>query len=217
MKNEFWIERWQRNEIGFHQEEFNPYLRKYWQYARPGCEVFVPLCGKSRDMLWLKDKGHPVLGVELSDIAARSFFEENGLTPEQKRLGNFECFEADRIRILCGDFFDLSSEHLGKTGAVYDRAALVALPREMRKSYVDHLADILLPSTEMLLLTFDYPDHEMQGPPFPVSKEEVRELYGSRFEVELLGEMDTLAENPRFLKRGLTRLSENIFRIVAKD
>ncbi len=215
MENEFWIERWEKNEIGFHQAEFNPYLRKYWRHP-PGSEVFVPLCGKSRDMLWLKERGHSVLGVELSEIAVRSFFDDAGLSPVRKASGKFQCFETEGIRILCGDFFDLSAEHLQTTGAVYDRAALVALPEEMRRSYVGHLAEILPPSAEMLLLTFDYPVHEMRGPPFAVSKEEVYALYRNRFEVELLAEMDTLAENPRFVSRGLTRLNEYLFRIVSK-
>lgn len=216
MENDFWITRWHKNEIGFHQQEFNPYLRKFWQelHLDTGCEVFVPLCGKSLDMIWLRNQGHAVLGVELSDVAARAFFEENGMKPEREKLGKFECFEADGIRILCGDFFDLSQEHLAKTGAVYDRAALVALPKEMRESYAEHLAGILPAATPVLLITFDYPQHEMDGPPFAVSKDEVKALYGAKFEIDLLSETDALAQTPRFQQRGLSRLGENVFKLV---
>jgi len=122
----------ERQEIGFHQDEVNPYLREYWQElhaARDGT-VFVPLCGKSRDMLWLREQGHPVLGVELSAIAVQAFFGENGLIPDHAARGKFYSGEADNIRILCGDFFDLCKDDMANVSAVYDRASLVALPPE---------------------------------------------------------------------------------------
>ncbi|MBI5437701.1 MAG: hypothetical protein HY936_01890 [Nitrosomonadales bacterium] len=129
MKKDFWLERWERKEIGFHQSEINPYLRQYWQelHLARDKNVFVPLCGKSSDLLWLRKQGHPVLGVELSAIAAQAFFEENSYTPHRFPGGKFDCYEAGGIRILCGDFFDLSKDDMAKVSAVYDRASLVAL------------------------------------------------------------------------------------------
>jgi thiopurine S-methyltransferase len=218
MEKEFWMERWERHEIGFHQDEVNPYLRQYWQElnaSRHGT-VFVPLCGKSRDMLWLRKRGHPVLGVELSPIAVQAFFGEHGYTPHHTREGKFDICAADNIRILCGDFFDLCKDDLTHVTAVYDRASLVALPPEMRERYARHLVSILSPGTQILLITFDYPQQEMQGPPFAVSVDEVRALYRDRAEVRLLAQLDVLQQNPRFQQRGLSGLHENIFLLILR-
>lgn len=218
MKKYFWLERWEREEIGFHQNEVNPYLCEYWQelHLAHDSVVFVPLCGKSRDMLWLREQGHQVLGVELSNIAVQAFFEENGYTPHHVTRGKFEHCEADGIRILCGDFFDFSKDDLAKVSAVYDRASLIALPPEMRERYVRHLASILSPATQILLITVDYPQSEMPGPPFSVSPGEVEALYREHAEVRLLAQMDVLAQNPRFQQRGLSRLQENIFLLTLR-
>jgi len=213
MEKDFWLERWEREETGFHQDDVNPYLRQYWQELKraPGCEVFVPLCGKSRDMLWLRQQGHPVLGVELSPIAVQSFFTENGYIPHHDNNKKFDRCDADGIRILCGDFFDLSKDDLANVSAVYDRASLVALPPEMRERYASHLVSILPPATQILLITFDYPQTEMSGPPFAVSVDEVEKLYRDYAEIRLLAQLDVLAQNSRFQQRGLSSLQENIF------
>lgn len=218
MKKDFWLERWEREEIGFHQSEINSHLRQYWQelHLTSGGEVFVPLCGKSTDMLWLRKQGHSVSGVELSDIAVQAFFVENEYTPHHVAHRKFNACEADGIRILCGDFFDLSTDDVAKVKAVYDRASLVALPPDMRERYVQHLVNILPPTTQILLITFDYPQTEMSGPPFAVSADEVAALYSEHAEVRLLAELDVLAQNPRFQERGLTRLKENIFLLTMK-
>lgn len=219
MEKDFWLERWEREDIGFHQNEINPYLRQYWQelHLAHGSAVFVPLCGKSRDMLWLRGQGHSVLGVELSAVAVQAFFNENGYIPHRVTNEKFECYETDGIRILCGDFFDLVKEDLAEVGAVYDRASLVALPPEMRERYARHLASILPPATQILLITFDYPQTEMPGPPFAVSVSEVESLYRERAEVRLLAQLDALAQNPRFQERGLSRLQESIFLLTLRN
>lgn len=213
MKNDFWLERWERGEIGFHQNEINPYLTRHWQdlHHTHGSKVFVPLCGKSHDMLWLRKQGHSVFGVELSAIAVQTFFQELGLAPHKATNGKFDQYEADEIRILCGDFFDLAKNALSDVSAVYDRASLVALPPEMRERYVHHLVDILPSATQILLITFDYPQQEMSGPPFAVSESEVEALYGDHADIQLLSQHDTLAQNPRFQERGLSRMHENSF------
>lgn len=213
MNKDFWLERWERAEIGFHQNEINPYLLKHWQELSLSLsgDVFVPLCGKSRDMVWLRQQGCTVLGVELSTIAVRDFFKEIGQSPTHEISEKFEQCEAGGIRILCGDFFDLEKADLAKTSAVYDRASLVALPPDMRERYARHLVDILPPQTQILLITFDYPQAEMQGPPFAVSVNEVEALYGKYAEVRLLAQEDVLAQNPRFQQHGMSRMQENIF------
>lgn len=213
MKKEYWLDRWERKDIGFHQNKTNPYLREYWQGLKfaQHSEVFVPLCGKSLDMLWLHEQGHAVLGIELSSLAAQAFFIENGLVPQCVASDKFIYWEADDIRILCGDFFDLCQHDMERISAVYDRASLIALPPEMREHYVHHLLNILPPATQILLITLDYPHSEMSGPPFPISMDEVAALYQSHAGIKLLAQYDVLAQNPRFQERGLSRLQENIF------
>ncbi len=219
MQKDFWLERWEREEIGFHQNEFNSYLRQYWDelHLAPGSVVFVPLCGKSRDMLWLREHGYHVLGVELSAIAAQAFFKENGYSPQHINRNKFDDYTANGISILCGDFFDLSKDDLAKVSAVYDRASLIALPPEMRVRYVRHLVNILPPATQILLITVDYPQSEMQGPPFSVATDEVEALYREYAGVRLLAQHDVLAQNPRFQERGLTRLQESIFLLTLRQ
>lgn len=213
MNKEFWLERWERDETGFHQDEINSYLRQYWsELNTPGnSEVFVPLCGKSRDMLWLHEKGYKVLGIELSPIAVQAFFRENGYTPNRVTVKKFDRWEADGINIFCGDFFGLDKNDLAKVSAVFDRASLIALPPEMRERYASHLVSILPPATNILLITLDYPQHEMPGPPFAVSTSEVEALYKKHASIRLLAQLDVLPQNPRFQLRGMSRLHENIF------
>ena len=218
MEKEFWLERWSRQEIGFHQDEINTYLTQHWHELKlpQGSGVFVPLCGKSRDMQWLRDRGYRVVGVELSEAAVRAFFKENGYLPEQIPCKRFEGFVANDIHLVCGDFFDLCSTDLKGVTSVYDRASLVALPDEMRVRYANHLVSILPAGTQILLVTFDYPQAEMQGPPFSVSPGEVKILYGKYAEIRQLAGENILKQNPRFEARGLTRLQENVFLLTRR-
>ncbi|GAB4116107.1 MAG: thiopurine S-methyltransferase [Sideroxydans sp.] len=208
MEHDFWHERWRNGEIGLHQNEVNPYFLKYWDALAVSDTgtVFVPLCGKSAEMIWLRQRGHPVLGNELIMIAVQSFFAENGAIPHATMLDNFECLENDGIRLLCGDFFALRAEDVAQVGAVYDPAALVALPPEMRRQYAAHMARILPPGTLMLLVVMDYPQQEMNGPPFAVTLDEVREHYGNAADIEVLQSRDVLDENPCFKQQGLARM-----------
>jgi thiopurine S-methyltransferase len=213
MEPDFWHQRWRENLTGFHQGEVNPYLRKYWPSLalKPGTPVFVPLCGKSLDMLWLQQQQHPVIGVELSRIAVEAFFQENDITPTRTDLGLLQLFEADNIRLYCGDFFDLDAAMLNGAAAVYDRASLIALPPHMRRAFVTRLGELLPAATSMLLVTLEYPQQEMSAPPFAVGETEVRELFSSGWSLEVLREADILADEPRFRERGVTRLSEKLY------
>lgn len=213
MDTGFWLERWEHNQIGFHQGEINSHLQAFWPRLRlpAGSPVFVPLCGKSRDLLWLRALGHPVLGVEISPIAVRDFFAENRLNAQMTTQGKFDRWEVDGLVLLQGDFFDLSSAHPAGVAAVYDRASLIALPPAMRGRYVQKLREILPPAFRMLLVTMDFDPGEMSGPPFSVSETDVRGLYEPALTVERLHIHDVLAEGPRFRERGLTRLDEHVF------
>ncbi len=210
MDKAYWLNRWDRQDTGFHQSEVNPYLREFWPRLQlsPASTVLVPLCGKSRDMLWLRQQGHAVLGVELSAIAVHAFFAENELSPHNNTADRFTRLTASGIQVLCGDLFDLNPEDTAAVSAVYDRAALVALPPDMRRDYVNHLLRILPLGTQILLVTLDYPQHEMAGPPFAVSLDEVTAHYRNHAEITLLSQHDVLAQTPRFQERGLSRLEE---------
>lgn len=217
MDPSFWHARWQANEIGFHQQEINPHLQRFWpQLGVTGGTVFVPLCGKSRDMLWLASQGHRVLGVEISPIAAAAFFGENGLDVEPMQEARFVRRQIAELTLLEGDFFDLALAHLDGVTAVYDRASLIALPPPMRERYAAHMAALLPGGTPVLLVTLDYPQPEMDGPPFAVSAAEVAALFATRFDIDSLGGQDILAENPRFQARGLTRLEERVYRLARR-
>lgn len=213
MDSQFWLARWENQEIGFHQEQINLHLQQLWPTlgVAAGQPVFVPLCGKSRDMLWLSSQGHPVLGVEISPLAVEAFFDENALTPEKTPRGAFTEYRSDSLSILCGDFFDLQSADLHGAAAVYDRASLIALPPEMRERYARKMSELLAPDARVLLITLDYPQAEMNGPPFAVRGEEVEALYSDRFELEVCCELDVLEEQPRFRDKGLTRLDERVY------
>ncbi|WP_432471171.1 thiopurine S-methyltransferase [Amphritea sp. HPY] len=184
MKSEFWHERWESGRIGFHLEQVNPFLQRGWPALNTAGEgrVLVPLCGKSRDMLWLREQGHEVAGVELSDIACDAFFTEQALNVKSRSLGEFQVREVDGLELLCGDFFNLNHEQLDGLSWVYDRAALIAFPSEMRVRYARAMCEKLPAGVAMLLITLEF--EEPQGPPFSVSQDEVSQLYGGRFMIE---------------------------------
>ena len=213
MGKDYWLKRWEQQETGFHQSDTNPYLCQHWKelYLDQGDTVFVPLCGKSQDILWLYEKNYKVLGIELSTIAVEDFFKENKLIPVYNCCKRFDRYETNRICILRGDFFNLNRKDLIKVSAVYDRASLVALPKNIRDSYVRHLLEILSPGTQILLITCEYPQLEMQGPPFSVSVSEVESLFGGHSSICLLARLDVLSQYPRFYERGVSKLYENIF------
>lgn len=218
MHPEFWLDKWKNNCTGFHQQRINPYLTKYWHRLElpPASQVFVPLCGKSLDMLWLHEQGHCVAGIEISELAVNQFFDENGLqhviTPE----ANFNRYEAAGITLWQGDFFKLGPNHVNRVKALFDRAALVALPPVMRQRYVRHLSAILPDQVKILLITFDYDLDGMAGPPFSVTEAEVRELYRHRFYIELIEVQSVLDQYPPFQAAGLKYLSENVYLLTAR-
>jgi thiopurine S-methyltransferase len=216
MQKEFWHERWQLNQIGFHSEEINRHLQQHWPALNmaPSGRVFVPLCGKSKDMLWLLAQGYEVIGAELSPLAVKAFFTENGLSATTSQLGKFSVSETDGLRIFCGDFFELTANTLDGVYAVYDRASLVALPPEMRAAYAAHMQHLLKPGTKTLLVAFDYPQHEMQGPPFSVQAPEVQALYRNWCNVELLSTEDILDREPQFRDKGVSRMQEQVYALT---
>lgn len=210
----FWHERWATRQIGFHQADVHALLAAHWPHIRgtaadatPG-GVFVPLCGKSNDMTWLRSQGHPVVGVELSPFAVAEYFAEAGLTPERTPAGTLDRSAADGVTLYAGDFFATTPAEVADCRFIYDRAALVALPPDMRRDYVAHLRRLFPQGARMLLVAFDYPQAQMDGPPFSVPDAEVQEHFPN---AELLQELDALDQSPNLRQRGVTRLTERAY------
>lgn len=218
MNQDFWLERWENKQIGFHQPNVHSLLRQHWPQLSlaSACRVLVPMCGKTPDMLWLAAQGHRVTGIELSDIAAREFFDEADLSYRRECVGAFDCYIGEQIEIRVGDVFDLPAADLARFEAFYDRAALIALPDDMRRAYVDHLMGGLRRGTSGLLITFDYDPSLMDGPPFNVDDEDVGKLYGPYAHVDLLAERRGLSDNDPLRDRGLTDARDGIYRIVRR-
>ena len=208
MKTEFWRQCWREGRTPWHEGIPNARLRTHFDRLdlRPGERVFVPLCGKSEDMWWLHERGAQVLGIDLSPLAARAFLQAHGLAFTETRGRRFTMLERPGFRLLAGDFFRLRAADLAGVAAVYDRAALVALPAPMRRRYAERLAGLL--AAPILLVSLEYPEGEIEGPPFPVREPEIRALFGARRRVAHLGEEDVL-ESSGLRKRGLTRLHEH--------
>lgn len=219
MDADFWHERWQSNRIAFHQDEFNRHLLKHWSALdlRPGARVLVPFCGKSRDLIWLAAQGHEVVGCEISRIAVKAFFDEADLAPQCVTVGPVEVWTARSIRILLGDFFSLDRTLVGDIQGVYDRAALIACPASMRPGYVETLARLTPAETLMLLIALEYPQDEMNGPPFSVPEPEIHDLLDAVADVELVEQVpDALQHSAQFRQRGLSRLREKVYRLRRK-
>ena len=187
----FWKQKWENNEIAFHKNEDNPLLVKYFQALSltEGNRIFVPLCGKTLDIAWLLANGFRVVGVELIEAAIKQLFTELGVEPKISGTGEVKHYSAKHIDIFVGDIFTISSKMLGLVDAIYDRAALVALPKEMRHRYTAHLMEMTNKAPQ-LLITFEYDQSVMEGPPFSISNEEVKQHYQDSYDLTLIASTD---------------------------
>ncbi len=186
METSFWHEKWEKNEIAFHSDDVNRMLAAHFQSfgLADGARIFLPLCGKTLDIQWLLSKGHKVVGAELSEIAIKQLFEDLGVEPAVTPVGELLHYHAPNIDMFVGDIFDLTRARLGPVDAVYDRAALVALPEDLRARYAEHMV-ALTEGAPQFLISFDYDQSEMNGPPFSVVESEVRALYSAHYDISL--------------------------------
>lgn len=215
MEADFWRQRWRDNRIGFHQDRVTPLLERHWDALGlpPDAQVFVPLCGKTLDMPWLAAHGHRVLGVELSELAVRQFFDEQKLVPSMRASRHGTHFAAGPFELILGDAFGLDADVLSDCMGVYDRAALIALPPDMRRRYASGLYARLHAACRGLLVGIDYPGHEKDGPPFPVADDEVHALFAADWSIDPLERQDILSEQPGFVAEGVTALHTTAYRL----
>lgn len=206
MEKEFWLARWERREIGFHRPDIHWALNRHWDEICGGGagRVLVPLCGKSLDQRWLARRVHEVVGIEFSEQAIREFYQEWNKAPAREQVGKLHRWQAENVVIFEGDFFDFRTSQPFEL--FYDRAALVALPRKLRSAYLDHLHRLLADDARGLLVTFEYDQARMDGPPFSVPETEMMAESGFRF--ELLERREVLQQHPGFAQRGLSALDE---------
>lgn len=218
MHHDFWHERWRTRQIGFHQTAPHPFLERWWPTvcAAAAGRVYVPLCGKSLDMVWLTVRGHAVVGCELSPVAVQEFFGERGTEPGLETRGPFRLHSAHGFEMYEGDAFELTPGLLGPVDAAYDRAALVALPPTLRELYVQSFARLLTPGTPVLLVAFEYPQELREGPPFSVLPDEIQRLYGPAFSVRELERVNIISESPGFAAEGVQALYEVAYHLVRR-
>lgn len=237
MQNEFWHNAWEKGDPGWRQAKVNSRLKRFWPQMNllPGQRVFVPLCGDSIDLLWLVEQGFKVVGVELSELAVRRFFADNKLQYNLTVVGEHQLYTGlvtgqnagadhedvhstsdDSLQIICGDIFTLEAATLGDCAAIYDRAATVAMPSELRIKYAAHIKTLVQPGTQVMLIGMSYDQSKMKGPPFSVSNDNVNNLFADAFEIDVLGRSSGPEILGNLADRGLDTLEETVYKMTRK-
>jgi len=208
-----WLEFWENNEINWHSDDVTQELEAYLGLLKlnSGDKVFFPLCGKSVDMIYLLNQGFSVIGVELSEIGIKQFFLENGLDFTITQVGEFDLYSAKNIEIYCGDFFSLTSKHMCNVKAVFDRKSLIALDKNLRQKYVKHLNDIISMGVRILLVTLNYPQHQISGPPFSVDRSEVESLFCMAFKYEELKSFQDIENGSKLERAGVDYIENTAY------
>jgi thiopurine S-methyltransferase len=217
MEHEFWHDRWENDRIGFHQQTTNPYLIENINVLKnsPNRCIFVPLCGKTKDILWLSEIGFHVIGVEINKKAIISFFTENNLDYSTKEDANITCFSSVNITIYKGDIFDLKPKHMNNADCFYDRAALIALPKNMRNNYTQQIKALTGNSPIGLLVSIEYLPTQSEFPPFCIKEDEITRLFSNSFKIKKLMEKDILDSSPKAIERGLTEIKEVAYSLTS--
>ncbi len=214
-----WHSHWTRKSPGFHEGQVNSYLQQFLPLynLQPGDTVFMPLCGKAVDILWLSEQGYHVIDVELSDVAIQSFFEESGIDFEKVELEKLVVYKAENITLYQGDYMNLQDKYLKNCKLVYDRASIVAIESFNRKTYKQKMLEIIPTGIPMLLVTLDYDQNVMQGPPFSVPVSEIKQLYQPEYKLALLQSSEQIEERPKWRDIGLQSLLESALRLSPNE
>lgn len=217
---DFWEQKWSKNQIKFHQKQINLHLQHHLNklVTSPAENtIFVPLCGKSKDLLWLASQGLHVIGVELVEKAVLEFFTENQLQYATTRISSsLTSYSNPQYTIFCGDFFQISRSILPTIHSVFDRAALIALPPEIRIQYVEHMQTLISTGVKTLLITLEYPQQEMSGPPFSVPDTEIDHYFSPFATIDQLESIHVLEHRLQFRDQ-LSELTENVYLLEQKN
>ena len=214
MESQFWLDRWEADQIGFHEAEGNSKLPQFWSTQNKGQqEICVPLCGKTLDLRYLSNFGH-VTGFELSPIAIRDFFREWSVTPVESDRFGLRCLSARGVSLIEADFLALPTAFYESFTHIYDRAAMIALPPRLRGSYTQQIHRLLARGGEALVLTIEYPNGEIPGPPFSIDPIEIERFYRDGFEIAHLETENIWRSDSRLVQEGITALSSHIFRLT---
>lgn len=213
-----WLEFWRDQRTDFHQSLVNPLLCRFWPSLEStrSSRVFVPLCGKSLDMLWLSQQGHEVIGVELSPVAVEGFFRENGLHPVQTQVGRFTLWNDGDLSILCGDYFALTAEDIGHVDTVYDRASLTALPENIRGRYVEQLSRLVPKTAKILLLTIEDAAEDATMAQANGIDAEITSLFTSKFDIDLAYVESVFELDPESPQLPAKRAEHKVYRLCAR-
>ncbi|MCH9757070.1 MAG: thiopurine S-methyltransferase [Gammaproteobacteria bacterium] len=213
INNRYWLKKWDKTEIGFNQSKPHFLLVTYFKVLKlmPGSRIFVPLCGKSIDMLWLLEQGYVVVGIELSTVACEAFFKEHQLSFQVDKASDFIIYSGQNITLLCGDYFKLTQSILGHVDATYDRAALIALTAEKRKAYVFQLFELIPLKSIIFLITLTYNPDEIEGPPFSVFEKEIISLYQNNRKIQKMYDGAVKKVSPHLQAKGLKSASEQVY------
>jgi thiopurine S-methyltransferase len=203
-----WLDRWATGRIGWHEEDGNAGLKTHWRANEKFKRILVPLCGKSPDLVWLARRGHEVVGVELAEKAIHDFFAENNLAYRVESGETLDCYSADElpISIYCGDYFKLDAPPFD---GLYDRGGLVAIPDSLRPAYIEHTKKLLLPDAVRLIITLEYDQTVVQGPPFSIMPSEIGAYWDDLHRVEEIDDLATCP--PKFRAAGLKKIQEVIW------
>ncbi|XP_014452443.1 thiopurine S-methyltransferase [Alligator mississippiensis] len=202
---EEWLQKWEANNIGFHNEQGHPLLKKHLDLllnGRSGLRIFFPLCGKAVEMKWLADMGHSVIGVEFSEQALKDFFVEQNLSysegsiPEISKAKVFKSTSGN-ISLYCCSIYDLSSKIAGKFDGIWDRGALVAINPCDRERYANLMLSLMDKNCSYLLATVSYDPNKYKGPPFYVPEHEIESLFGKFCEIKCLQMQDVFSERQK--------------------
>ena len=204
-----WLKFWENNETNWHGDRITQELVEYFELfeLETRDKVFVPLCGKSLDMIYIMNQGFSVVGVEISEIGVRQFFSENNLTYKITKVDDFDLYSSENLEIYCGDFFSLTSKHLNNVKAVLDSKSLIALEPDLRQKYAKHLNDIISLGVRILLVTLNYPQHQMSGPPFSVDESEVESLFSMTFESRELRSFNDIENESKLTRAGVNYIN----------
>lgn len=217
MELSYWQSRWRNDNTGWHMDEVFPLLKEFWHHLqlKEGATVLVPLCGKTFDIEWLVGQGYSVIGVDISDKAIHTLKQNHGKPFQKSRKGDLVRYKSTTLELWCGDFLKIQKSWLPPVDAIYDKAALIALPADMRRRYVQVIKQLSTSQTQLFLNCFEYNQAEMNGPPFAVFLEELQKRYSSQFNINLVYTHSLMKELTGFQRRGLqSYLTEKIYHLT---